>query len=381
MIQDLIQRAKKVDFMIIFFLLCFMVISTLVIYSATHNTKYAGLHVNNLSMFLVMFVAMLALSMLDYRGIIRHLSLYLYIFGILLLVLVQFKGENINGAQRWINLHFMQFQPSELMKVFVVLLIAKMLEKRKGEYLRFVQDVIPMAVIVGIPFLLVVNQPDLGTSIVFICIFIGMLWIGKIRIKHGLLGLSVILGIMGSLYALYFVNMPLFSKIIKPHQLNRIQTFLNPTDPDQSYHVLNSLKAVSSGELLGKGYLQGKMIQGGFVPYDYADSIYVVIGEEFGFLGSSVLLLLYFLLIYRMIRIAMLSEDLAGSYLIVGVISIFTLQIFENIAMHIGLMPLTGISLPFISYGGSSLMTNMLFMGLVLSVKVHQLKPLHFGSK
>ncbi|NRF90862.1 rod shape-determining protein RodA [Paenibacillus frigoriresistens] len=378
----MVLRAKKIDLIIIALLLCFMAISTIVIYSATNNTKFAGLHVNNLVMFAAMFVPMLVLAMLDYRDIIRHLSLYLYIFGILLLIFVMFKGLNINGSQRWINLHFMQFQPSELVKVFVILLLAKMLEKRKGEYLLLFQDIIPMIVVVGIPFLLVMKQPDMGTSIVFICILIGMLWIGKIRFKHGLIGLLVIIGVIGSIIALYFVDTTLFNKIVKPYQLHRIQTFLNPaSDPDQSYQVVNSLRAVSSGELMGEGYLHGKMVQSGYIPYDYADSIYVVIGEEFGFVGSAVLLLLYFFLIYRMIRIAMECEDLAGSYLIIGVISMFTLQIFENIAMHTGLMPLTGIALPFVSYGGSSLLTNMLSMGLVLSVWIHQSKPFHFGNE
>jgi rod shape determining protein RodA len=381
-IKDLLLRAKKIDLIIIVLLLCFMAISTIVIYSATNNTKFAGLHMNNLVMFAAMFVPMLVLTMLDYRGIIRHLSVYLYIFGILLLIFVMFKGMNINGSQRWINLHFMQFQPSELVKVFVILLLAKMLEKRKGDYLRLFQDIIPMIVVVGIPFLLVMKQPDLGTSIVFICILIGMLWIGKIRVKHGLIGLLVIIGVIGSIVALYFVDTPIFNKIVKPYQLHRIQTFLDPaSDPNQSYQVVNSMKAISSGELMGEGYLHGKMIQSGYIPYDYADSIYVVIGEEFGFVGSAVLLLLYFFLIYRMIRIAMVCEDLEGSYLIIGVISMFTLQIFENIAMHTGLMPLTGIALPFVSYGGSSLMTNMLSMGLVLSVLVHQSKPFHFGNE
>ncbi|MFC3845772.1 rod shape-determining protein RodA [Paenibacillus sp. MAH-36] len=382
MIKELLPKAKKIDFIIIALLLCFMAISTIVIYSATNNTKFAGLHVNNLVMFAAMFVPMLVLTMLDYRAIIRHLSVYLYIFGILLLIFVMFKGMNINGSQRWINLHFMQFQPSELAKVFVILLLAKMLEKRKGEYLRFVQDIIPMIVVVGIPFLLILKQPDMGTSIVIICIFLGMLWIGKIRFKHGLLGLFVIIGIIGSIIALYFVDPPLFNKIVKPYQLHRIQTFLDPTsDPDQSYQVVNSMKAVGSGELLGEGYLHGTMIHNGYIPYDYADSIYVVIGEEFGFVGSSILLLLYYFLIYRMIRIAMECEDLEGSYLIIGVTSMFILQIFENIAMHTGLMPLTGIALPFVSYGGSSLMTNMLSMGLVLSVLVHQSKPFQFGNE
>nr|WP_240159867.1 rod shape-determining protein RodA [Paenibacillus aceris] len=378
----MVLKAKKLDMMIIALLLCFMVASTIVIYSATTNTRFAGLHVNNLVMFAVMFVPMLLLSMLDYRGIVRHLSVYLYIFGILLLIFVMFKGMNINGSQRWINLHFMQFQPSELTKVFVILLLAKMLEKRKGEYLRFVQDIIPMMGVVGIPFLLIMKQPDLGTAIVILCIFLGMLWIGKIRFKHGLVGLCIIIGIIGSIIALYFVDPPIFNKIVKPYQLHRIQTFLDPTsNPDQSYQVVNSMKAVGSGELLGEGYLHGIMIHNGYIPYDYADSIFVVIGEEFGFVGSAVLLLLYFFLIYRMIRIAMECEDLTGSYVIIGVTSMFTLQIFENIAMHTGLMPLTGIALPFVSYGGSSLLTNMVSMGLVLSVMVHQTKSFHFGEE
>lgn len=382
MFKELLLRARKIDLIIIALLLCFMAISTIVIYSATNNTKFAGLHMNNLIMFAAMFVPMLFLAVLDYRDIVRHLSVILYVIGILLLVFVMFKGMNINGSQRWINLHFMQFQPSELAKIFVILLLAKMLENRKGEYLRLFQDILPMIVVMGIPCLIVMNQPDLGTSIVFVCILIGMLWIGKIQIKHGLIGLFGIVGVIGSITALYFLDIPLFNKIVKPHQLHRIQTFLNPTsDPNQSYHVVNSIKAVSSGELMGEGFLHGKMVQSGYIPYDYADSIYVVIGEEFGFVGSAVLLLLYFFLIYRMIRIAMASEDLAGSYLIIGVISMFTLQIFENIAMHTGLMPLTGIALPFVSYGGSSLMTNMLSMGLVLSVMVHQSKPFNFGNE
>jgi rod shape determining protein RodA len=377
----MLQKIRKIDPSIIAILLCFMAISTIAIYSATHNTKFSGLHLNNLIMFGSLFVPLIGLALVDYRDIVRHMSWILYIFGILLLLFVKFKGMTINGSQRWINLHFMQFQPSELAKVFVILLLAKMLEKRNGEDLRIFRDIMPMLGVVGLPFLLVLNQPDLGTAIVFVCIFIGMLWIGNIRIKHSLIGFLGMAAIVGSITALYFVDMPLFDKIVKPHQLHRIQTFINPeSDPDQSYHVLNSIMAVSSGQLTGEGYLHGMMVQEGRIPYDYADSIYVVIGEEFGFIGSSVLLLLYFFLIYRMIRIAMESEDRAGSYIVVGVISMFTLQIFENIAMHTGLMPLTGIALPFVSYGGSSLMTNMISMGLVLSVKIHQTKPLRFGD-
>jgi rod shape determining protein RodA len=196
-----------------------------------------------------------------------------------------------------------------------------------------------------------------------------MLWIGKVKASHMIIGVGAITSIIAGITALYFYNLSLFSKIVKPHQLNRIQTFLNPSsDPDHSWHVLNSIKAVSSGQLSGEGFRHGRMIQSGFIPYDYADSIFVVIGEEFGFIGSSLLLLLYFVLIYRMIKIALDCEDLAGSYVVIGVISMFLLQIFENVTMQTGLMPLTGIALPFISYGGSSLLTNMISIGLVLSI-------------
>ncbi|MDU0206374.1 FtsW/RodA/SpoVE family cell cycle protein [Paenibacillus sp. MAH-36] len=164
----MLLRARKVDPIIITLMLCFMALSTIVIYSATNNTKFAGLHMNNLIMFAVMFVPMLFLAVLDYRGIVRHLSVILYIIGILLLIFVMFKGMNINGSQRWINLHYMEFQPSELAKVFVILLLGKMLEKRNGEYLRLFQDVLPMIVVMGIPCLIVMNQPDLGTSIVLL---------------------------------------------------------------------------------------------------------------------------------------------------------------------------------------------------------------------
>ncbi|WP_081890443.1 rod shape-determining protein RodA [Paenibacillus tyrfis] len=372
MFFGIIDRLKRLDSVIIFILLCFAAISTLVIYSATSGTKYDGLHLHNIVMFVVMLIVMLGLSCMDYRFLVRRLSVILYGLGIVLLLVVMFKGMTINGSKRWIDLGVMQFQPSELAKIFVILLLARILEQRNGEPLRFFRDLLPLGLITGVPFLIILEQPDLGTSIVFICIFIGMLWIGNVRITHALSGFFGIAAIIGGMYWLYSANFSLFSKIVKPHQLSRIQTFLDPaSDPNKSWHVLNSIRAVGAGQMFGEGFKHGQLVQKGYIPYDYADSIYVVIGEEFGFIGSAVLLLLYFVLIYRMIKIVLTCPDLSGRYLIVGVISMFTLQIFENIAMHTGMMPLTGIALPFISYGGSSLMTNMISMGLVLSVKAH----------
>lgn len=155
--------------------------------------------------------------------------------------------------------------------------------------------------------------------------------------------------------------------------MDRIQVFLDPeSDPNKRYHLDNAMAAISIGQLSGYGWGKGPYVQTGRVPVTYSDSIYVVVGEEFGFIGSSILLLLFFVLIYRMIYIALECEDLYSRYFIVGVATMFSFQIFVNIGMHLGLLPLTGIALPFISYGGSSLMLNMLSVGLVLSIRNHE---------
>lgn len=367
------RKAAQLDFTILLIVGFFMIVSTLVIYSATTGTKYDGFHLKNLVMYLALFIPVLLIALFDYRILVSRLAYVLYGVGVLLLIMVKLIGEDINGSVRWIDLKVIQFQPSELMKIFVILVIARILNNRQGEPLRLLQEILPILGLTFIPLFFILNQPDLGTSIVFIGILIGMLWIGNVRFIHILLGLAAIAVLCALLIGLYYVDFDLFSKFIKPHQLHRIQTFLDPSgDADKSWHVLNSIMAISTGEMYGKGFLHGDYIQKGYIPYDYADSIYVVIGEEFGFLGSALLLIAYFILIYRMVLIAINSNNLSGSFISVGIISMFTLQIFENIAMHTGMMPMTGIALPFISYGGSSLLTNMLCIGIVLSIKIHQ---------
>lgn len=368
----MLKKVASLDYVILGILLVFLFMSTAIIYSATFGNQFSGLHIKNLILFSASFIPLLAFALIDYRIWVRYLSYILYGLGVLLLLYVMYYGVEFNGARRWFNIHSFQFQPSEIMKLFIIFAAARFLSGRNGESLRLIREIGPLVLLFGIPLLLIMKQPDLGTSIVFISIFIGMVWVGNIRFRHVLLGLAIFAAAIALVISLYFVNFDLFSKIVKPHQLTRIQTFLDPSNnPNDSWHVTNSIAAVSSGQLYGEGFQRGQFVQNGFIPYDYADSIFVVIGEEFGFLGSSILLLLYFLLIYRMVMIAMKCKEPSGVYIIVGVVSMLSLQIFENIAMHTGLMPLTGIALPFISYGGSSLVTNMMAMGLVLSVKTH----------
>lgn len=367
-------KRMNFDYTIITILFAFGVISTMLIYSATSGTKYEGMHVDHLVTYAVFFVLMLVCSLFDYKGILYPLVYILYAVGIVLQVLVLFIGDEHLGARRWIDLGFVQFQPSELMKILLVMAIARFMARREGAPLDFVRDVVPILLMTLLPFVLIMRQPDLGTSLVFIAIFIGMVWIGNIRKKHVLLMGLCLVGCVLVVASLYFINYELFSKIIRPHQMERIQTFLNPdADPENAYHVNNAKRAISVGQLAGAGWNNGYHVQRSLVPFTYSDSIFVVVGEEFGFIGSAVLLLLYFMLIYRMIYIALECQDLFSRYLIVGVATMMSFQTFVNIGMHLGLLPLTGVPLPFMSYGRTSLLLNIISVGLVLSIRNNEL--------
>lgn len=370
------QKVQHIDYIMLAVLGCFMIISTFVIYSATTGTGLAGYHQRHLFMFLIFFIPLLGMSFIDYRILNVYVVVAFYVIGMVLLILVEFIGVEHNGAVRWLAVgsregrFYQEFQPSEVMKGIIVIVLAKLLARRNGERLEFIKDIVPAGLLVLIPFYLVYEQPDLATAIIFIVILIGMLWIAKVRMKHIVIGLIIVSVVVVSLFVLYNVNEELFLKVMKEHQLKRIQTFLEPIAEDD-WHVKNSIIAISMGGLTGKGFLEGDYVHSGFIPYDYADSIFVVVGEEFGFIGASAMLLLFFVLIYRMILVALNCENYFGKYIVIGVITMLTLQVFQNVAMHLGSMPMTGIPLPFISFGGSSLLVNMLSIGLVMSVKLH----------
>jgi len=366
----LLRQLKKLDMFTLIVMTCLVAIGTLAVYEATSETQLDGLHISNIMLFGAFCVPMLLVALLDYSLLTSKLAYVLYGVGICLLILVKLKGENINGAARWLSVGSFQLQPSELVKLSTILLAARFLSKRNGEKLRLIRDIVPFSIIFLIPTVLIMKQPDLGTSLVFVGIFLSMLWMGNIRIRYLVLGLGIVASLGAGILWLYNTDHKLLSVIVKPHQLSRLQTFLDPaSDPDKSWHVNNAMYAIGAG---GQSGGTGFYIHNGYIPYVYSDSIFVVIGEKYGFIGSAILLLLYFLLIYRFINIVWESKGLAGGYLVIGIISMFVFQIFVNIGMHIGLVPLTGISLPFISYGGSSLLTYMIAIGLALSVNIHK---------
>lgn len=372
-------KLKNIDIPIVVILIAFMVISTMMVYSSSVDHPTINISITKiLVLYAVGLVAFLACSLFDYRVLIR-IAPYLYGIGIVSLIAVYFFGKKIHGARGWFELPGgLTFQPAELVKLILIICITALLAKRGGDHLLVKNDIIPVGLAVLIPFGLVLIQPDLGNAIIFIIILLGMLWIGNIKYSQVLISILVVAGVGFLMLTLYKTFHASLLEMLKgygfSHWMDRIDTFLYPQDvsDDDSYQVRNAVRAIGSGGLEGEGFLQGTSVHSNFIPFAYSDSIFVVVGEEFGFRGSAVLLLIYFLLIYRMILISIQSSQLGGAYIVVGVVSMFVFQIFENVGMMIGIMPLTGITLPFVSYGGTSLLINMLSLGLVMSVKLHQ---------
>lgn len=375
----MLAKLKNIDIPIVVILFAFMVISTMTVYSASVDHPSIVISISKiLILYAVGLIAFLACSLFDYRVLIR-IAPFLYAIGIVSLIAVYFFGKKIHGARGWFELPGgLTFQPAELVKLILIVCVTALLAKRGGDLLQIKNDLIPVSAAVLLPFILVLIQPDLGNAIIFVIILLGMLWIGNIKYTHVLLSIVILAGLGFLLLTLYKTFHESLFEVLKgygfSHWMDRIDTYLYPQDvtEDDSYQVKNAIRAIGSGGLEGEGFLKGTSVHSNFIPFAYSDSIFVVVGEEFGFRGSAVLLLIYFLLIYRMILISIQSTQLSGAYIVVGVVSMFVFQIFENVGMMIGIMPLTGITLPFVSYGGTSLLINMLSLGLVMSVKLHQ---------
>ncbi|MFD2670482.1 FtsW/RodA/SpoVE family cell cycle protein [Marinicrinis sediminis] len=380
----MLDKLKRVDWLVIMILVGFMMISTLLIHSAIEGqAKFAGFDKRNVILYILGFIGLFTTMFIDYR-ILSKAGPFIYGIGFILLIYVLFFGEPINNAKGWIKLGSFTFQPAELMKLAIIILVAQLMARRNGEQLDLLKDALPITMVVFVPFVVVMLQPDLGNAIIYMVILVGMLWIGNLRLKIVLAGLTVAVVFFASFLFLYQSYHDQLESYLreqeKAHWMTRVDTFLYPekVSSDAIYHVKHSKIAIGTGGLTGEGFKQGEWNSKHFVPYTYSDSIFSVLGEEFGFIGSSMLMLLYFLLIYRMILISLQASHLSGAYMIIGIVSMFVFQVFENVGMLIGLMPLTGITLPFISYGGTSLLINMASIGLVLSVKVHQEKKSMF---
>ncbi|OPG94902.1 cell cycle protein [Chryseobacterium mucoviscidosis] len=373
----MLHKFKKIDYSIVFILLILMVISILSIYSTTFGRpKLEGLTKSAVLYYILGFVVFFGMTMINYKFIIKN-YLYIYGVGILLLIFVMFFGKEYYGAKGWLSIFGVSLQPAELFKLCLIVFLSAFLARKKNRPLYFGRDVIPISLCVLPPLLLVLLQNDLGNALSYVVILVGLLWIGNIKFTHALIGFIIaVAAFIGGIqaYIHYHDEIVKFLKDVgRSHWADRFDPWLVPelTSRDVLWQTYNAKLAIGSGGITGKGYLEGTTIQSNRVPLAYADSIFVQIGEEFGFIGASVLLLLYFILIHRLVLIALECKDRAGPYLIVGIIAMLLYQIFVNIGPFIGLMPLTGITLPFISSGGTSIMINMISMGIVMSIKVH----------
>jgi len=384
--MTLLNKLKRLDWTILFILLLFAIIGTLMIHSATMDSdKWKGSHLpeKNVMFFVVGLMAMLGLSLVNYRYLFKW-AWVIYGVGIALLIGVYPLGTFQGGAHGWYDLKVFQLQPAELMKFILIITICAYLIKRQGEKLEFVRDVLPIGLIGALPFVIIALYPDLGNAVILLVIMLGLYWIGNIKLSHVLIGGTIIAVFLGGFFFSFKYYHEQVAEVLTavggPHWVNRIDTFLNPDDKSkeakQSYQAINSKKAIGSGGLTGDGYTHGKMVHSNIIPVAYTDTIFVVVAEEFGFTGSAALLMLYFVLLYRMIMIAMDSQDRGGGFLIIGIVTLYAFQIFQNIGMLLGLMPITGITLPFVSYGGSSLIMNLFAMGIVLSVRIHSDRPI-----
>jgi rod shape determining protein RodA len=343
-------------------LLCAM--SVLEVHSATVHTKFASFGNKQILFIVAGIVGMFVLAKIDYHRLI-DLSPWFYGIFVVSLVAVKVIGHKALGARRWIAVGPIQFQPSEWVKLVLILAVARYIANIGGRNLTWT-EIFKAFGMVGVPMILVLIQPDLGTTLTYAPILVAGLFLGGINLRQSLILIAVGAVLVGGVWS--------SSKILKPYQKARLTSFINPgNDPrGAGYQVLQSEIAVGSGGIWGKGLEKGTQTQGYFLPIPYTDFIFAAFSEEHGFVGAFFILLLYFLILMRLIQNAQTAADLPGSLIIMGIVAVLTFQIAVNVGMVIGLMPVTGIPLPLMSYGGSSVLFTFLALGVAMNVRMRR---------
>ncbi|MFJ7639360.1 rod shape-determining protein RodA [Peribacillus sp. NPDC046944] len=375
--------SSRIDFSLVTILLLLCIGSCLAIYSAQTTGQYEeNFLIKQIFWYAVGVGIVLGIITLD-SDQLKKISWYAYGFGLLLLLLLLVMPDSIapvrNGAKSWFIIKPLgSIQPSEFMKVFLILALANVISNHHlKNTLKTIQTdlwlLVKIGLVTGAPLLLIMQQPDLGTSLVLMSIMIGMIFISGISWK--ILLPIVTAGIVAVSTIMYFVlwHPELLEKIgVKTYQFGRIYSWLDPYNyaSSEGYHLTKSLLAIGSGQTTGKGIGSREV----YLPESHSDFIFSIIGEEFGFIGSSIIISLFFLLVYHITKTGMETRNNFYTYICVGIISMLTFHVFQNIGMTVGVLPITGIPLPFISYGGSSLMGNMMAMGLIFSIRYHYKK-------
>ncbi len=351
---------KNADKTLLLLPVAFAAISIVMVGSTSFNGSFTftrDLTVQTVA-YILGFISMGFLLTIDYKLFQGHERI-LYIASLIFLLTVYIPGLGVEqfGARSWINLGVTTFQPSELVKITFVILNASYLSRNR-ETLGDLKGVM-MAILYAAPFIAIVLKEDLGSAIVFCAMWVAMVFYAGIDYK-----------LFGKLAALCLLAIPVIYRFMASHQKERIDAFLHPDNLSLAgnYQVWQSKVAIGSGGFLGKGLFHGTQKELDFLPVQKSDFIFSVIIEELGMIGGLVLLVLYTVFLHKILKIARDALDLYGALIAIGFIGMFGFQIFENIAMAMGIMPVTGITLPFISYGGSSVVANMLAVGLILNV-------------
>lgn len=374
--------ADRFDWTLAFIILLFLIISLFAISSAQTTGQYGINFIPKQLVWYIIGSIIIGIVMFFEPEQYKKLSWYIYGIGVFLLFLLFVLPDSLalvkpmNGAKSWFHLPIGDIQPAEFMKTFYILGLARLITMHHEQNLiKTVKTdlilLVKMGVTLIVPLAFIMQQPDLGTSLVFLAITVALIIVAGITWKIILPIFLGGLGVGGLLLwmAVYMQDFLSDNFGFNPYQFARIYSWLDPYSyaSDEGMHLITSLNAIGSGEIFGKGY--GERIV--YVPENHTDFIFAVIGEEYGFVGASIVVSLYFLLIFHLTKITLQLKDAYSTYVCAGIIAMITFHVFENVGMTIQLLPITGIPLPFISYGGSSLMGNMLAIGLVFSMKFH----------
>jgi rod shape determining protein RodA len=353
---------RDFDWVLLSFVLLICTCSVIEVYSTTYGTKFAGAHIRQVYWIAGGMALMFLMSLINFQVLLES-SFWLYIAAIVSLLAVAVFGRKYLGAKRWVLLPGGQhFQPSEWVKLVLILVLAKYFSEAHER--TSLSDILKAGLIAGVPMLLVLKQPDLGTALTYVPVAMMALFLGGIQFRHA----AAILVIAG-------VLMPaVWHYGLKPYQKERLTTFLHPDADSQNrgYQLEQSKIAVGSGGIWGKGIRQGTQTQGSFLPEPHTDFILAAWAEEHGFVGTISLLLLYFVVLVRLIHNAQTAPDRAGGFVIMGVVAVLLFHILVNAGMVVGYMPVTGIPLPLMSYGGSSLLFTFLALGIVMNIRMRR---------
>jgi rod shape determining protein RodA len=358
---------RDYDWWLLAILAAICTLGVIEIYSATHGSSLAGMHMKQIRWLTIGFIAMFVLSRLDYHLILDQAPI-LYLIGVVALVAVLLVGHRRFGAQRWIPVLGEFFQVSELVKLIIIIVMARFFAEVRSDELSL-RDLIKAGLLVGLPLALILKQPDLGTALVLVPLLVVGAYLAGLQWQHAAIFSLAGLLLIGSVF-----YPPVSRHILKPYQRERITSFLHPEDDAKGsgYQLLQSEIAVGSGGFWGKGFRKGSQNQLGYIPVRYSDFIMSAWAEEQGFKGVLLALGLYMALLLRLVQNAQRAKDRAGMFLVMGVAAALGFHVLVNVAMVIGYMPVTGIPLPLMSYGGSATLFVFLAIGLVMNVRIRR---------